>query len=287
MKRPSFQFYAGDWQANSNLRRCSHEEKGIWIDVMCILHSQNEYGLVRWPLKEIAQAVGSNLSKIKGLVNKGVLKGVDAGQKCEKFVFVPRSGRKDGAPIVILDSQDGPIWYSTRMLLDEYKSSVRGNNTPDVTPDNSPKPPIGECINAENNAPKVTPSHASASLAAPSSSSSSSSSSSIKPLNPTSQPDAGAGRLERFSMHLGWEPSGHVADLARQSGVEVTQHKLAEFLVHWLTEPKTARTQAEWDKALLQSAMHDKLHLASLQVKSRAQQLDNFAEKDYGKGGKL
>ena len=38
MKRPSFQFYPEDWLANANLRRCTHEEKGIWIDVMCLLH---------------------------------------------------------------------------------------------------------------------------------------------------------------------------------------------------------------------------------------------------------
>ena len=55
MKRPSFQFYPGDWQANSNLRRCTHEEKGVWLDVMCLLHDQEEYGVARWPLKEFCE----------------------------------------------------------------------------------------------------------------------------------------------------------------------------------------------------------------------------------------
>ena len=33
MRRPSFQFYPADWLGNTNLRRCSHSEKGAWIDV--------------------------------------------------------------------------------------------------------------------------------------------------------------------------------------------------------------------------------------------------------------
>jgi len=141
----------------------------------------------------------------------------------------------------------------------------------------------------ENNAPKDTPnpspSHVGASPAAPSSSSSSTS---IKPLNPTSQSSGGASASGKFSMLIGWEPSGHVADLAKQSGVSVTPPVLAEFIAHWLTEPLTARTQAEWDKALLQSAKHGKIKAESAsQARSRQPAPDNFAEKNYGTGGAL
>jgi hypothetical protein len=44
MKRPSFQFYVGDWQSNSNLRRCTFGEKRIWLDVMCLMHDAEQYG---------------------------------------------------------------------------------------------------------------------------------------------------------------------------------------------------------------------------------------------------
>jgi hypothetical protein len=39
-KRPSFQFYPADWSANPNLKRCTFAEKGIWLEVMCLLHDQ-------------------------------------------------------------------------------------------------------------------------------------------------------------------------------------------------------------------------------------------------------
>lgn len=177
MRRPSFQFYPDDWSSNSNLKRCTHEEKGIWIDVMCVLHDQDEYGIARWPLAEIAQAVGTTKAKLKRLVDKGVLKGADAGEQCEPMVFVPRSGRKNGDPVTLIEQQEGPLWYSSRMVLDEYKRMVRGGIevTPKDAPDPSPKGGIGEGMDdttkdAPNSAPDSSPSRAGAS--SPSSSSS-------------------------------------------------------------------------------------------------------------------
>ncbi|WP_230945087.1 hypothetical protein [Burkholderia territorii] len=159
MKRPSFQFYPGDWTSNSNLRRCSHAEKGIWIDVMCLLHDQEEYGIVRWPLKEIAQAVNCTVAALRGLVNKGILKGADAPNSVEPFIYTPRSGRKDGEPVTLVCSQVGPLWYSSRMVKDEYVRTVRGESSrfgategdaPKDAPKHAPKPPFGDGSSASS-----------------------------------------------------------------------------------------------------------------------------------------
>lgn len=148
MKRPSFQFYPGDWQANSNLRRCTHAEKGVWLDVMCLMHDQPEYGILRWPLKEIAQAVGAKPADLRGLVTKGVLKGSDT-ELSEPHIYTPRSGRKDGEPVALIPTQAGPIWYSSRMVKDEYVRTIRGEGTrfgggSDEASKHSPKPPFGD-----------------------------------------------------------------------------------------------------------------------------------------------
>jgi hypothetical protein len=96
---------------------------------MCLLHDQEEYGIVRWPLKEIAQAVNCSVAALKGLVVKGILKGGDAGHPVDAFIYVPRSGRKDGDPITLVPVQDGPIWYSSRMVKDEYVRKHAGAST--------------------------------------------------------------------------------------------------------------------------------------------------------------
>lgn len=152
MKRPSFQFYPGDWQANSNLRRCTHAEKGAWLDVMCLMHDQPEYGQLRWPLKEVAQAIGATTATLRNLVAKGVMKGDDK-DVTEAFVYVPRSGRKEGEAVTLVPLQPGPLWYSSRMVRDEYVRTVRGEGTrfgehdgaaPKEARKASPNPPLGD-----------------------------------------------------------------------------------------------------------------------------------------------
>ena len=144
MNRPSFQFYPGDWQGNAKLRRCNHAEKGIWIDIMCLLHDSEEYGVLRWPLADIAQAIGCRESDIHGLIRKHVMKGADDDSKCEPYIFTPRHAGKDGEPVTLIPAQDGPIWFSSRMIRDEYIRLKRGESTRfDGQPKVTPKPPIG------------------------------------------------------------------------------------------------------------------------------------------------
>lgn len=159
MRRPSFQFYPADWLGNTNLRRCSHAEKGAWVDVMCLMHDSEEYGVLRWPLKEIAAAASCRLGDLKGLISKGVLKGSDQ-RLPDPFIYVPRSGRRDGAPVVLIPAQVGQIWFSSRMVRDEYVRQHRGSGTrfgdadgaddaqdnlsPKQSPKAAPMPPFGD-----------------------------------------------------------------------------------------------------------------------------------------------
>lgn len=145
MKRPSFQFYPGDWQTNSNLKRCTRLEKSVWLDVLCLMHDQEEYGVLRWTLKEIAEAAHCKVSELKSLHEKGVLKGADKGHTCGAYIYVPRSGRRDGDPVELLSEQQGPIWYSSRFVRDEYVRTIRGESSRfSEAPDDAPKPPKGE-----------------------------------------------------------------------------------------------------------------------------------------------
>jgi hypothetical protein len=148
LSRPSFQFYPSDWRNDANLRRCSPAARGAWMDVLCTLHDSETYGLVRWPLKELANAAGVPLALLRELTAKQVLRGCDSGQ-CEPFTYVPRSGRRSGPSVILVAQQDGPVWYSRRLVKDEHLRSTRGSDerfgdSPEHPPDNSPKPPIGE-----------------------------------------------------------------------------------------------------------------------------------------------
>lgn len=146
MKRPSFQFYPADWKGNAKLRRCSEAARGAWMDILCILHDSDEYGVCRWPLADLARAAGVAIKLARELAEKLVLKGADRG--AEPFVFTPTHAGKAGEPVTLVDPSTGPCWYSSRFVRDEWVRQRRGAATQFTTdnqpPKDTPKHTIGE-----------------------------------------------------------------------------------------------------------------------------------------------
>lgn len=162
--RPWMPFYTADWLSNVKLKRCTHEEKGVWMDILCLMHESEEYGVLRWELKEIAHVVGCSMKALKSLISKGVLKGAEARESCPELVFTPIHARKRLPSVTILERQAGPIWYSSRMVEDEYKRNAKqGNNAqqnaaPKAPPNHSPKPPFGESFgDSPDHSPDLSP----------------------------------------------------------------------------------------------------------------------------------
>jgi uncharacterized phage protein (TIGR02220 family) len=120
MKRPAFQFYPGDWQKNANLRRCSWGAKGAWMGTLCLMHDADEYGVLRWPWKEIAGAVGCPPALTRELIDKSVMKGVESGHFPGHW-YTP----KKGEPALLIEPCEGPIYFSSRMVDDEHVRRVR------------------------------------------------------------------------------------------------------------------------------------------------------------------
>lgn len=234
MKRPSFQFYPADWRNNAKLRRCSWEARGVWIELLGLLHDSDNYGVLSWPLKEIAQALGAPLKALKELVDKGVLYGTDKGE-CEPFVYTPRSGRKNGEPVALVPAQQGPVWFSPRMVRDEYVRTVRGESTrfsEDQTPKNpSPKGGLGASNGA---APSQRQGDGSTS---------SSTSTTTAPIG------ASVEVRQRFEMRLDWQPDelnlkAQTVQLAVAPSL-ITPAMVAEFRAFWINRD-TADSQGGW-----------------------------------------
>jgi hypothetical protein len=149
MKRPAFQFYPNDWRGNANLRRCTEAARGAWIDVLCLLHDSDEYGVLRWPLADIAQASGLPLKLLQELSRKGVLKGGDSN--VPDYCWAPSHAGKAGDPVTLVAGSAGPCWYCSRFVRDEYVRQRRGagtrfdtnNQPPNPKPKGAPMPPIG------------------------------------------------------------------------------------------------------------------------------------------------
>ena len=54
-KRPSFQFYTGDWLKDPNLGRCSAATRGIWIDLLALMHENDRSGELTGTVVSLSQ----------------------------------------------------------------------------------------------------------------------------------------------------------------------------------------------------------------------------------------
>lgn len=152
MKRPSFQFYPADWRNNAKLRRCTEAARGAWADILCILHDSDEYGVLRWPLDDIARAAGVSIKAARELAQKEVIKGGDNGM--EDFIYTTRHAGRDGEPFVLIEKTSAPCWFSSRMVVDEFVRLRRGgvtrfsaeNQPPNGKPTGTPTARVGSPV---------------------------------------------------------------------------------------------------------------------------------------------
>lgn len=65
MKRPAFQFYPSDWRRDAALQSCSVSARGLWIELMCVMHDCEPYGVLSvngkpMSIAQIARLVGEH-----------------------------------------------------------------------------------------------------------------------------------------------------------------------------------------------------------------------------------
>lgn len=82
-KKPSFQFYPGDWLKDPALRMCSPAARGVWMDLLCLLHECPQRGVFRIKkgaemlpvsVKNISNSIaGCKPKMVQELINNGVV----------------------------------------------------------------------------------------------------------------------------------------------------------------------------------------------------------------------
>lgn len=105
MKRPAFQFYPADWRKDSELQSCSIAARGLWVEMICIMHECDPYGhlVVNGKAMTVAQ-----LSRLIGETPKTTQALLDELESAGVFAR----------------TADGCI-YSKRMVKDEQVRNAR------------------------------------------------------------------------------------------------------------------------------------------------------------------
>lgn len=149
MKRPSFQFYPADWRKDPALSTCSLAARGLWIELMCVAHESDEYGVLCINGKGMSTA---QIARTVGEIPKVVASLIDELEQAAVF-----SRRSDGSI------------YSRRMVSDEHLRNIRsaagrlGGNPNLLGSNNELKASNGSDLVKQTNKQRTTPSSSSSS----------------------------------------------------------------------------------------------------------------------------
>lgn len=88
VKRPAFQFYPADWRKDVQLRSCSFAARGLWMDLICVMHDCEPYGHLTTngrPMtpEQIVNQIGGTVATVRKLlaelIENGVARTTDTG----------------------------------------------------------------------------------------------------------------------------------------------------------------------------------------------------------------
>lgn len=76
MKLPSFQFYPGDWMKDPALRSVGYAARGLWADMLCLMHESVRRGYLQHETgkpvttEQIARMTGGSLGEVSQLLQE-------------------------------------------------------------------------------------------------------------------------------------------------------------------------------------------------------------------------
>ncbi len=114
-------FYPADWRSDPGLRKCSFAARGLWADMLCLMHEANPRGYLfvgnsAPTTKQLASILGSTLKEVNRLLGELSEAGVYSTQMEiiysrrmvrdeEKRAIARNNGSRGGNPALILDNQ--------------------------------------------------------------------------------------------------------------------------------------------------------------------------------------
>lgn len=86
-KLPAFQFYPGDWRKDPGVQSLSFEERGVWIELLCLMHESEEPGKLLAggqpiPMDRLARLLGLSASYLEVIITSLIT--LNVAGRCEK-----------------------------------------------------------------------------------------------------------------------------------------------------------------------------------------------------------
>lgn len=139
---PYMKFYGRDWLGDSMLRMCTPEERGVWIDMLCIMSTGTPYGHLAVNGRamsdaDVARVIGMDEATYKGILYRleqrgipsrtpeGILYNRRLVREHQRFVTGSRFGKKGGGNPILHKDQENTENTDTRSHIPYSKGGLK------------------------------------------------------------------------------------------------------------------------------------------------------------------
>jgi len=94
-KLPALQFYVGDWRKDPGVQALDYESRGIWFEMLCLMHESEERGKLLlngkpMPVEALSQSLGLTVENTQQVVKKLIAYGVCGYNETSKMIYNKR-----------------------------------------------------------------------------------------------------------------------------------------------------------------------------------------------------
>lgn len=122
MKLPWFKFYAGDWLSDPALGQCEEATRGIWIDVLSVMHLNDQSGILSGTFCQLAKILRTTPDNLQKAVED---------LKATGSTNVTLWSRESHAGVTLINRRMRREWIAREHCR---KRKSRSRVTPPVTP---------------------------------------------------------------------------------------------------------------------------------------------------------
>lgn len=152
MSSPWFKFYPTDWQADPALRMCSMAARGLWLEMICLMHNATPYGhllvngqsptdaqlgvLAGCPPDQVAALLGElDAAGVFSRTRAGTIYSRKLTRMMKKAATARNNGRKGGNPSLCNHEGNPPPDNPSDNAEDKpQKPEARSQNIPPYPP---------------------------------------------------------------------------------------------------------------------------------------------------------
>ena len=146
---PAFQFYPADWRKDPGVQSLDFETRGIWWEIICLLHESDERGVLLLngqPMPEgaLCRLLGLDNQKLTTALTTLLTYGVAKRRESDGAIYSKRmvadeklrqirkdAGSKGGNPLLVKQNTTTPVKQKrTPSSSSSSSSSSSDNNTP-------------------------------------------------------------------------------------------------------------------------------------------------------------